>query len=88
MTAELKEVRGEMLKKIFHVNDGLDGVVLAKSRKQVIHIIAKEYGYHKSVIRQYVKNEKKGKIDDEIWDVQPVRKKSNGGRSRVLGYYE
>ena len=80
--------RDKMLRKIFHVNDGLDGVVLAKSRKQVIHIIAKEYGYHKSVIRQYVKNEKKGKIDDEIWDVQPVRKKSNGGRSRVLGYYE
>lgn len=77
-----------MLRKIFYVNDGLDGVILAKGLKQAIHILAKEYGYHKSVIRQYVKNEKKGKLDDEIWDVQPVRKKSNGGRSRVLGYFE
>ena len=85
---KLRKRRNKMLRKIFHVNDGLDGVVLAKSRRQVIHILAKEYGYHKSVLRQYVKNERKGKHDDEIWDVQPACKESNGGRSRVLGYFE
>ena len=48
--AKVRKGVKEMLRKIFHVNDGLDGVALAKSRRQVIHIIAKEYGYHKRVI--------------------------------------
>ncbi len=75
-----------MLKKIFYVNDGLDGVILARGLKQVIHILSKEYGICKSEIRRYLKHGRDSWLEDN-WDIYKT-KYCRKGKSRVLGYYE
>lgn len=76
-----------MRKKIFYFNDGLDGVVLAKSLNQAIGILIKA-GYSHVSKAEIHKGIKTGEEQyNGSWGVDWVRCKRKG-ESRVLGWCE
>lgn len=75
-----------MIKKIFYVNDGLDGVVLARGKKQAINLISKAYRISKQDMRRYFKG--RDKNESEWWDMEECKGKSGKGKSSILGWCE
>jgi hypothetical protein len=74
-------------KKKYYFNDGLDGVVIAKSLKHAVNILCKN-GYRdmKNEILDGIKKSEKDPYADSAWYVEVF--KTTGRRSEMLGWYE
>ncbi len=76
---------------MYKINDGLDGVILAKSLKQAIKMLAPYYGYTvKDFIDSIKKCDKDYSYDDDwiLTNVDKVAKKGRNRRSKMLGWTE
>ncbi|WP_139905637.1 hypothetical protein [Clostridium thermarum] len=81
---------------VYYVNEGLDGVVVAKSLKQAIKKLAPYYASKthkvKQVAADMVKEIKKDWKDSnsQTWSCEEskVSKKGKHRRSKLLGWYE
>jgi glutamine amidotransferase-like uncharacterized protein len=78
--------------KIYYINDGLDGVVLAKSVKHAIRILSKyTEPYTKSEIMYGIKRNKNQWDKSTEWDLTNIVKVPKKGRyrkARMLGWCE
>jgi hypothetical protein len=77
--------------KYFELNDCLDGVVIAKSLKHAIKLIAPYYDYSVYEIIQEIKKDELDKFGDSSFGLTyeaKVAKKKNNRRSCVLGWLE
>lgn len=83
-----------MKKRIYYINDGLDGIILAKSRNQAIGILAKCSGcFKKQDIRLCAKRIDKDYFyhspnGTEDWWISNSGHVNIKGKSRLLGYCE
>lgn len=74
---------------VYELNDGLDGVIVAKSIKQAIKIIAPYYGYTVNSILSDVKNYEKDRwcnCSFAITDIYKMPKKKSCRKSKLLGW--
>ncbi|MCR3759181.1 hypothetical protein KYB31_09285 [Clostridium felsineum] len=77
--------------KKYEINDGLDGVILAKSLKQAIKILAPYHGYPVHDFMLSIKKCEKGHCWDGDWcltNIKQIPKKGRNKRVRMIGWYE
>lgn len=76
---------------IYEINDGLDGVILAKSLKQAMKILAPYYKYPVKNFINSIKNCEKNYRSESDWiltNINKVPKKKEYKKPRMLGWYE
>jgi hypothetical protein len=76
---------------VYEINDGLDGVILAKSLKQAIKLLAPHYGYPVCYFLNEIKKTEKGHCWDGDFAVTGKRKVIKRGKYkcvRVIGWCE
>lgn len=77
--------------KVYEINEGLDGVVVAKSLKHAIKKLAPCYGYKvHEIIEDIKKSDEDCKHDGDfqLTGLNKVAKKDEHTKSRVLGWCE
>jgi hypothetical protein len=77
--------------KYFELNDCLDGVIIAKSLKHAIKLIAPYYGYSVHEILQEIKRYENDRWSDSSFGVTyeaRVAKKKGNKKSCILGWSE
>lgn len=77
--------------KVYEINEGLDGVVVAKSMKHAVKKLAPYYGYKvHEIIKDIKKSDEDYKYDAdfELTRIDRVAKKGEHRKSRVLGWCE
>lgn len=72
--------------KEYYINDGLNGIILAKSLKQAIKMLAPYYGYKPHEILDDIK--KPQSCDFELTEVIHMAKKGTFKKSRIIGWCE
>jgi hypothetical protein len=77
--------------KYFELNDCLDGVIIAKSLKHAIKLIAPYYSYSVHEILQEIKKNENDKLGDSSFGITyeaKIAKNKKYRKSRVLGWIE
>lgn len=80
--------------KVYHFNDGIDGVVVAKSLKHASKKLLSTGYYDYSVdeimkhCKDWWKNEYNATLTDWVADIYKYPKKGNYKKSKVIGWYE
>lgn len=75
--------------KLFYINDGTDGIVVAKSLKHACNLVGSVYQIKSNVIEDGIKRSWRNGFLEEDWsaDMFIVPKKGKYKKARILGWY-